>query len=198
MAVGTNYRLFASGAVTGSDFRFAVDDSGVNRDATGVSSVVGTEYDGAGLWFARVYAGHRQQVYTDAALSDVAGVIFGGQLTGNVTPLTTLTASADRDIVNTSVAGASSYWDTVATMRADHELLRNLILSGTIRGWLNEFRGINRTDRVLGGGLSMRWLTSRSLWLTLDLDMDQRSSSGSARGTDFTQTRVFLRAVLQP
>jgi hypothetical protein len=198
MTVGANYWLFTSGTLTGSDFRSAVDDTGVNRDATGLSSVVGVEYDGGGLWFARGYVGHRQQVYDDVTLGDVAGVILGGQVTGNVTPLTTMTGSFDRDIVDTSVAGASSYWDSIATLRADHELLRNLIVSGAIRGRLNEFRGINRTDRIVGGGLSLRWLTSRSIWLTLDLDLDKRSSSGSARGGDFTQSRVFLRAVLQP
>lgn len=198
MAVGTSYRLFTSGTLTGSDYRSPVDDGGVNRDAAGLSSVVGAEYDSGGLWFARGYVGYRQQVFDDPALENVSGVIFGGQVTGNVTPLTTLSGSFDRDIVETSVAGASSYWDSVATLRADHELLRNLIVSGTVRGRLSEFRGIDRTDRLLGGGLSLRWLTNRSLWLTLDLDMDQRSSSGSARGADFTQSRVFLRAVLQP
>lgn len=198
MAVGASYRLFTSGTLTGSDFRSAMDDGGVNRDAVGISSVVGAEYDSGGLWFARGYVGHRQQVFQDAALGNVAGVIMGAQVTGNVTSLTTLSGSFDRDIVETSVAGASSYWDSVVSLRADHELLRNLIVSGTVRGRLSEFRGIDRSDRILGGGLSLRWLTNRSLWLTLDLDMDQRSSSGSARGSDFTQSRVFLRAVLQP
>lgn len=198
MGVGPDFRVFTSAALVGRDFRTAVDDSGVNRDSAGLSAVAGVEYGGGGLWFARGYAGYRQQVYNDASLSDVAGPVFGGQVTGNITPLTTLTGHFDRDLVDTSVTGASSYWDTSLRLRADHELLRNLILSGALRARQNDFRGIDRSDRLFGGGLALRWLASRSVWLTLDADLDQRTSTGAARGRDFTQSRIFLRAVLQP
>lgn len=198
MDVGADFRAFGSARFGRRVFRAAFDDTGVNRDSAGLSATLGLEYDGGGLWFAQGYAGYRQQAFDDASLSDVAGPIFGGQVTGNVTPLTTVSAALDRDIVDTTVAGASSYWDTAAHLRADHELLRNLILSGALRARQNDFRGIDRSDWITGGGLALRWLFSRSVWLTLDADLDQRTSSGKARGADFTQSRVFLRLVLQP
>lgn len=198
MGIGSDFRVFTSASLIGRDFKQAVDDSGVNRDSSGLSTIAGLEYDGGGLWFARGYAGFRQQVYSDATLTDVSGPVFGGQVTGNITPLTTVTGNFDRDIVDTSVTGASSYWDTSIRLRADHELLRNLILSGAVRARQNDFRGIDRIDRLFGGGLGLRWLLNRSFWLTLDADLDQRTSSGASRTQDFTQSRIFLRLVLQP
>ncbi len=198
MGVGANFRVYTTARYVMNDFLSAVNDAGVNQDSSGFSTVAGLEYDGGGLWFARGYAGFRQQVYADASRKEVSGPIFGGQVTGNITSLTTVTANLDRDLVETSVQGASSYWDTSLRLRADHELLRNLILSGAIRATQDDFRGIDRTDRIIGGGLALRWLTNRSLWLTLDLELDQKSSSGANRGRDFTQSSIFLRAVLQP
>lgn len=198
MGVGADFRVFTTARYVTNDFISPVDGAGVNRDSSGVSAIAGLEYDGGSLWFASGYAGFRQQVYADASLSDVSGPIFGGQVTGNITSLTTITANLDRDLVETSVEGASSYWDTSLRLRADHELLRNLILSGAIRATHDDFRGIDRTDQIFGGGVALRWLTNRSLWLTLDLDLDQKTSTGANRGRDFTQSRIFLRAVLQP
>ena len=198
MDFGPDLRAFTSLGYRQSEFQSAVDYSGISRGSSSTSTIFGLEYDSGGIWFARAYGGYRQQVFDDVSLTDVSGAIVGGQVTGNITPLTTVTAKADRDIVETTVAGASSYWDTSLRLRADHELLRNLILSGAIRARQNDFRGIDRSDRIIGGGLALRWLTNRSVWFTLDVDFDQRTSSGASRGTDFSQSRVFLRLVLQP
>jgi hypothetical protein len=193
-----SFRLFLSGRLNSNDFDAAVDDSGVDRDSSGLLATTGVEYDGGGIWFARAFVGWREQSYTSASLDDVSGGTVGAQVTGNITPLTTLTATVDRDIIDTGTVGASSYWDTGGDLRVDHELLRNLIVSGAVRARLLDFNGISRSDELFGGGVGLRWLMSRNMWVTLDYDIDQRNSSGLVATNDFLDNRFFVRLVLQP
>jgi len=154
MDLGPSYRIFLRGAYDQNDFDAALDDTGLNRDSSGYSVVSGLEYDAGGLWFARGYAGWREQRFEDSTLSSVSGFVFGGEVTANITPLTTVSAAADRDIVDTAQAGSSSFWNNTAQLRADHELLRSLIISAALRSRVDQFRGIDRTDRHLGGGVA--------------------------------------------
>lgn len=191
-------RIFASGAYQTTDFTAARDDAGLDRDSQGMLVAAGAEYDSGGLWHARLSAGWLHRSYADAALSDVSGPNVRGNVTANISPLTTLSAEISRDTVDTATPGASSYWDNALKVRADHELLRNLIVSVGARGRWHEFRGVDRTDWHAGAGLALRWLLSRNVWLSASADFDQRRSTGIVQAEDFQRSRLLMRLVLQP
>lgn len=109
----------------------------------------------------------------------------------NVTRLTTVTATIDRSVEATTVAGASSRFDTLGEVQVDHELLRNLIVSAKA-GYLNsDFDGTSREDDRYNVGLSADYYLTQGVKLSASATRDERDSN--VPGGDFTRDVVLLR-----
>jgi hypothetical protein len=180
-------------ALTGYDWRIydkTSDLFGYNRNSNGYILALGTKYDVTGITFFDVYVGYRQQDYDDARLGAIAGPTGGAKLTWNVTTLTTITGNVTRDIDETLIAHSSGYFATTETVRADHELLRNLLLNATVGHETDDFVGINRSDDYLLFGAGAKYLMNENLWLTGGYAYRSRSSNLS--GTGAGDNQVFL------
>jgi len=164
---------------------------GFNRDCTGYTLAVGARCDIPGILFADVYLGYREQNFEDSRLASASGPAGGAKLTWNVTRLTTVTGLVTREVQETILTGSSSYFATKAEARVDHELLRNLILNGSI-GYENDaFEGINRTDDFVVLGAGAKYLINRNFALSGGYTFRTRSSD--AAGSDFDEHITFLR-----
>ncbi|MCA8928078.1 MAG: outer membrane beta-barrel protein, partial [Alphaproteobacteria bacterium] len=115
--------VFVAGRYDRTDFRTRVDDGGVNRDARSQTLVAGVSLDAGGITFGQVYAGWFGEQPDDARLEDVSGFTAGGELSANVTPLTTVGLRGDRGVRSTVTDGASSLVVTEVRATVDHELL---------------------------------------------------------------------------
>jgi hypothetical protein len=82
-------------------------------------------------------------------------------------------------------------------IKADYELLRNLIISGQIHGADQDYRGIDRQDRRYGANLSANYLVNRTLGVSLRYNYETLSSSGANRGRDFDDNSISLALVLR-
>jgi hypothetical protein len=164
---------------------------GFNRDSTGFTLAVGARYDITGILFADVYLGYREQDYDDPRLPAAQGPAGGAKLTWNVTRLTTVTGLVTREIQETILAGSSSYFATKAEARVDHELLRNLILNGSLGYENDDFEGINRNDNFVVLGLGAKYLINRNFALSGGYSFRTRSSD--AADVDFDEHITFLR-----
>lgn len=164
---------------------------GFNRDSDGYLVGVGTQYDLTGLVFIDAYAGYRRQDYDDARLREMTGWASGIKVTWNVTPLTTLTGTLDRDIRETTVTNASGYFQTKAELRADHELLRNLILTASLGYQNDDFQGVSRDDDYTLVGLGAKYLINRNF--TLSGGYGYRSRDSNVSGGDFDENVVLVR-----
>lgn len=165
--------------------------SGFNRDSDGYLIGVGTQYDLTGLIFLDAYAGYRRQDYSDSRLSQMDGWASGIKVTWNMTPLTTVTGTLDRDIQETTLANSSGYFQTKAELRADHELLRNLILTASIGYQNDDFQGISRDDDYTLAGLGAKYLINRNF--TLSGGYGYRSRESNIPGGDFDENVVMVR-----
>ena len=175
-----NWRDYDSGSVFG-----------FNRDSTGYTLAVGARYDITGILFADVYLGYREQSYDDARLPSVQGPAGGAKLTWNVTRLTTVTGLISREIQETILTGSSSYFATKAEARVDHELMRNLILNGSIGYENDDFEGISRNDNFVVFGVGAKYLINRNFALSGGYSFRTRSSD--AAGADFDDHITFIR-----
>lgn len=188
------FQAFIRGAYNFRDYRLSSDDFGLDRDSEGYELALGTEFDLTGVTYGSVYAGYREQNYEDDRLSSVGGFSFGGQLVSNITPITTVQVSVQSEIEETSVNTAEGFWSTSIQARLDHELLRNLILSGGLTFLLQEYEGIDRDDEVFVATAGATWQANRFLAFGGKYIFESRESQGRAAGIDYVDNRVLLQA----
>jgi hypothetical protein len=152
-----------------------------------------------GLIYGEIYAGYLSQDFRVSSLGAINAPDAGGRVVWNATPLTTLTFNASRTINTTipSIGNGTGYLDSVAALNVDHELLRNLLLNANVGYEIDEFQGLNRTDNVLSAGAGVRYLLNRNLYLGGTYTYQQRTSSGTAAGTPYTQSILMLRLSTQ-
>ena len=196
-AASADTGVFIAGRYGIADFAAAADDSGVNRDSHSQSLVAGVEMDWGGISFGQVYAGWFSEQFDDAALDGASGFTAGGEVTANVTPLTTITLQAGRELQATVTPGASSLVQTRVQAGVDHELLRNLLLNASVQGRRLAFEGTDRTDDLLAASLGADWLLNRYARLALQYDFDMRNSHGQAAVDGWRRHTAAVRLLLQ-
>ncbi len=176
-------------------YQSPVDMFGFDRTSDGYTVALGAHYDLTGLIFADVFLGYRRQDYDDPRLRPVDGPTAGIKLTWNVTALTTITGNLSREIEETVLANSSAYFATRASIKADHELLRNLILNARIGYENDKFEGIDRRDNYYEADLGATWLINRNF--SLGGGYSYRTRNSNQPGTDFDENVVFLRLKAQ-
>jgi hypothetical protein len=177
-------------AVNSRDYDTTSDIFGFDRSSTGYTVAVGARYDVTGVIFADGFIGYREQDYKDPRLATASGMSGGAALTWNVTRLTTVTGSIVRDVQETVISGASSYFGTRFALGVDHELLRNLILNGNVSYENDAFEGISRSDDLYSAGAGARYLINNNFWLSGGYQYLTRKSDAS---TNFDDNVIFGR-----
>lgn len=192
------YDAFLRGRANRRNYDRARDDNGFERSSHGYEAVIGTDIEFSGITWGQVFVGYAAQDYDDPRLPTVSGPSFGGSLTWNVTPLVTLTGNVRRTIEETIFIGASGYTATRSELRADWELLRNLIVTGDLAHTNRDFKGLSLRHNDFEAGLSAKYMMNRHLYLSLGYVFWLRDASGAGAGAgDFTQNRAMLRLETQ-
>lgn len=177
-------------------------DDAPERDSDGYRARVGTTLDFTGVspgspgnFTGEVFAGYFKQSYDDPELEDPSGFDFGAAVLWNVTGLTSVRLLAERSVQETSVQDVSSYVQTTLGGSVEHELLRNLLLQGSIAFSNNDFQGGDRDQDDLALGVRAFYLANRYLRLSVAYEYRQRDSEEPDE--DFTSNSVSLVLTLQ-
>jgi hypothetical protein len=178
--LGPDYGVFVQASAGSLRYDQQFDDRGFERSSDGTEYAVGFSMD-HGVVFGDFYVGHRSQQYDDARFSTIEGASFGGQLTWNVTRLTSLTASARRSVDPTTIVGVSGVDATSVALAADHELRRNVIVSLRLAERTEAFKGRERTDDIPRAAIMCRYLVNRRLHVVAGYTRERRSSTGAER-----------------
>jgi hypothetical protein len=193
-----NYALYAEVKAKQIEYDQKFDRNGFERSSDGFSAVVGALLDFSGQTFGEVFAGYLRQDYDDARFGTADGPTFGGKVTWNVTGLTTLIFSGRRGIDSTTIVGASGIETTEFGFRADHELLRSLVLNLELSLGNEDFEGIDRDDDVKSLLLGGKYFMNRYLNLEFGyLYRDRDTSPANSGGREFEVSQYFLRLVGQ-
>ena len=170
----------------------------VNRDSEGSSYMIGVNTDLTNLVRGEVAIGYLQQNYDDPTLSSPKGLALEGKLEYFATPLTTFTFTGHRRVEETVAAlTASSYVDTQFGVRFDHELLRNVLLSGGISAGSRSFEGADRDDDLLNADIGARFLLNRRVELGAAWRFERQDSSGALPAQDYDVNRFVVSATLR-
>jgi len=167
------------------------------RDSTGYELLGGVNFELGAVIRGEVAVGYLSQSFDNAAYNDINGFGSRTRLEWFPTELTTVTATASRAIEDAGVIGAGGYLSTDLGLKVDHELLRNLILSASVKYANDDYNGIDRKDDRTEFALGGNYLVNRNLGLTLRYYHTKQSSDGTSSGPSYTVNRVALSLTTQ-
>jgi hypothetical protein len=169
---------------------FRITNPSARRNSKGYEFDAGATIEVTRIVTAEIYVGYLHQEYESPLFPDVSSPAFGGNLLWNVTPLTSLKGSFSQSVAETTLVvaaptaanpfaeqAASASRETNLQLTAEHELLRNLILTGSVGYVRDDYRGITRTDNTYGTDIGARYLMNRNIRVTADLSYSKRDSN---------------------
>ena len=173
-----------------------------NRDSIDYRVLGGLSFDVAKLVRGAFAVGYMQRDYTDTALyGSIGGLSAEGRIDWFVDTLTTFTLSGRRVIEDAPFVNGTSYVsgfvNSSIALRADHEILRNLLIDAQVAYEHDAFKGVNETVDIVRLSGGARYLLSRSVGLGLTLSHDARATSGALNLATYTETRAMFSLVLQ-
>ena len=165
------------------------DQEQVDRDSQGYEIAIGSDFDLTGLITGTAYVGYLSRDFDNEALDDPSGMSFGLDLDWAATQLTTVRATASRSLEEPT--GFGSRERTRLGVGADHELLRNLILSADAVYRIDEFNDTDREDDYYSLGVGALYTLNRNYYARAGYVFETRNSNVNAR--DYDNNVVTLR-----
>ena len=151
----------------------------VARDSNGVEVLAGVTGEISPLIRGRLGIGYIQTDFSDPSINSRGRISFDVNLNYLITELTTINLSGRRYFSNVSVINAPSGLTTEVSLGADHELLRNLVLSASTTYRQTDYVSIDAQAHswALGGGA--RLLLTRQI--RADATVEYRDRKGRPR-----------------
>lgn len=172
----------------GAVFEASADERDYKNDPTlnseGQTYLAGVTINFTDLMEGEFTIGQFERDYDGYGTTD--GLAIAAELEWYITRLTTLTFNARRNAEDV-VGGATllPYIEETYGARVDHELLRNLILTGAVQMGNREYDVINRDDEFFNGELGADYLMNRRVALSARYRYEEVDSSGIAAYRDF-------------
>lgn len=176
------------------DRKTLVNTTVPNRDGQQIEATAGIAWTRT-LLRGSVAVGYVRRSYDASHYRDISGVSLHADVTYLMTPVLTLTATADRQVEDTAIVNAPGYIATRMSLTADYEARRNLIFS-LLGGYrINDFKGIERLDHVANGRFQTRYLANRRIEFRGTVTLIRRTSNFGISVPNYTDTRGTLGAI---
>lgn len=192
--VQRTWEAFIAGNVERVDYVDAIDDNGLNRDATGYAARVGASYFPSSQLKVSLAAGYLMRSFDDPTLNDIDGLDFRGSVDWLLpNRLTNLTLTAGRSIAESTAADAGARLVTSASFKATHNLARTWQLEARAAYANLQDEGGNGVtdDDDYSAGISVDYIFHPRISLGLTYDYKRRNSSDV--GGDYSNNVLGLR-----
>jgi hypothetical protein len=160
------------------------DAFGANRSSNAVEVLVGLDYVASAVWRYRALAGYEIRQFRNSAYKSHGAPVAEANVIWQPSGRTTVTARVARSIEDAADESVSGYDYTTARLQADHEYLRNILLSGYVGLQRADYLQSNNSETFYGGGAGVTWLVNRNIRLAVTYDATQRSGS-KGFGSDY-------------
>lgn len=189
--------VYVSGSYNRRNYDLAPPSVGTNRDSDGLELFGGLDFDLTALVRGQVQLGYFRQDYKAALLGRTTGLAALGRVEWFPSQLTTVTITGVRRIEDSGQEETPVYVSTSIGVEADHELLRNLILSAGAELVDDDYRGADRRDRryVLSAGAEYRM--NRTIGVRARYSYLDQNSKGTEREGAFAVHRFLVSLVLR-
>jgi hypothetical protein len=185
------YEAFVRATESNRFYDFRTDLNGVDATSVGYEVVGGTALKFGAVTNGEVYLGWTERFYEGSNVNDLSAPVIGASLLWNVTRETSLRLQVNRSIEESVLVGSNGFVLSFGQVSIEHELLRNLLLTGyaSISGL--EYQGVDRTDIVYGAGAGAKYLMNRNFDVSLTYGFLKRQSD--AIGQDYAHDLLMLK-----
>jgi len=141
--------VFVQGIAQDTKYRHDQVSNGiVNLGGPSYTVLGGVSFEPGQLLRGSIGVGYVWRQYKGSATPNINGLAINADLAYFVTPLVTLSASASRTVEEAVLQDASGYVSNAASIRADYEFKRWLILHASAAYRVNDFRDNPRRDKI--------------------------------------------------
>ena len=196
-AVDPNVALFVQVAPNQSNFLHRPFNGLSSYDSTGYQILGGVNAQVTHLIRADVGFGYLNQTYNDRSIPNVTGAAYNANVIYDITPLITLTGSANHSVAASGIPGTPASNVDTESLRADYEFRRNIIISPNLSYSQLQYPGTTRTDDRINAGLNATYLINRNFGLTASYAYLQQRSRGGFGGYNFNDSRLSLSLTAQ-
>jgi hypothetical protein len=198
----TDMQAFATYSVSQSEYKEAVDRNGKRRDSEGWSATAGILFQMTGKLNGDLSAGYHHSAVDDPSLPDVEGWGLGAGLAWTPTYLTSVGLRVSTSIEPTTIESSSGYFMTLYSARLDHQLLRDLQLSGQVSYRVSDYQlaedaseGARSKDKTWQAGLGLNYFVNRYVFLSAAYTWEQLTSNVDF--DDYTVNTIWLTLSLE-
>lgn len=138
--------------------------------------------------------GYTRGSYRGAQFNTFSGLAVRSEVTFLPTQLTNVVVTAERRVSDTGVPSSGGYVSLAGGMRVDHELLRPLLLSASMRYQRDSFNGVDRDDNRFEIGASANYRLNANLSARFSVSRLDLSSRGADAYKSFVANR-FLAGI---
>lgn len=171
------YFAFVEGRYNQREYDQTLDDGGFNRNSQGAEFRVGASIELTGKLKGDVFVGYMMQEYDDTRFSKLQEPTAGIGLRWNVTPLTTVKTTLQRTVEETTTGSVAGLLQDFIELGIDHELLRNLVVGGSVSLTRSEYRGTSREDDLVGAKLKALYRPNQNMQIGAEYTYNGRDSS---------------------
>lgn len=196
-AVSPATALFVQVSGNKRDYRLSKPAVALIRDSDGVEALAGANFEIGAVMRGELGVGYIKQSYDDPAFKTIDGMGARALVEWFPTELTTVTLNGSRTVEDSGIPGSSGYLSSNVGGQIDHELMRNVLLTGQLSYGKDEYEGVDRNDKRLNAGVSATYLMNRHVGLTVGYSYFDQKSDGLAAGGDFKVNKVGASVTLQ-
>lgn len=197
VAINPDTALFVSASSNERRYDLAGTVADPARDSRGTEYLFGANFELTTVVRGEIAVGYIEQNFDAAIYSDTSQFSGRAKIEWFPTQLTTVTFAAGRTVEDAVNPGAGGFTSSSSALTVDHELLRNVILSGRVRYSDDDYVGIDRNDHRFDAHLGATYLINRNVGIAATLSTIRNTSDGADRHNDFTVNRLAVSLVTQ-
>ena len=171
------------------DYDRRIDFSGFRRSSDGIGGRAGTTFEITRLLTGEIAVGAIRRSYEDPRLRDLTSPLLNAALTWAVTPLTTVRATAQASVDETTVLNSNGVRTVRGTLEVAHALRRNVTLTGGLTVSDAEYSGVPITEQGFGALARVDYKLTR--WLGIRASYNYERLHSTFAGSSYT-ANVFL------
>jgi hypothetical protein len=196
-AVSPDTSVYVAASYNDHEYRLSPPVSPTNRNSRGEQVNGGASFDLTNVIRGDVQIGWMQQDFSSHTFQRYSGFSALGRVEWFPSQLTTVTLTGSRQIQDSAAFGAAVYVAGSGNVQIDHELLRNVILTGRVGYEDDAYQGTARDDKITSAYIGARYMMNRLVGFNVGYSYIDETSSGAARGPIFQDNRITAGTTLR-
>lgn len=196
-ALSPDSAVYVNATYNDHQYRLKPPTVPLNRNSHGEQVNVGANFDLTNELRGDIQVGWMQQQFAASGFKSYSGFSALASLEWFPTQLTTLTLTGSRQIQDSAALGSAIYVAGGVGAQIDHELLRNVVLTGRVGYEDDDYQGVARDDQSTNAYVGARYLMNRLVGVTVGYTYQNNRSSGAAKGPTYTVNRIMASVNLR-